>query len=1063
MIEPVQDSSVTQDLTQAKQAWTLPGRMATSELHGGTVTFLFTDIEGSTRLLKQLGDRYSTVLADQRRILRAAAEERQGREIDNQGDSFFFAFARANAALGAAVAAQRALAAHEWPEGAQVRVRMGLHTGEPLVEEQGYVGLGVHRAARIGAAAHGGQVLLSNATRELVADEVGGVSVRELGTYRLKDIDRPEVLYQLDIEELQTDFPPLRAEKVAKPRSLRRRAILLAALAGVISAAIAIPVFALGGGPSGSEALAGVDANAVGAIDASKGRIVGSIPVGTSPGSVAFGEGAIWVTNADAHSVSRIDPKTNAVVQTIQVGSGPVRVAVGGGFVWVANGLDGTVSKIDPNQNNGTVVDTLQVGNAPTGIAFGAGSVWVANSSDRTLMRIDPAVDRVVQTVPVVDGADSVAVGDGLVWVVSETGNSVTRINSKTGTVLPPIGVGNGPSAIAVGPGSAWVANALDGTVSRIDPKVGSVVKVIPVGDTPAGIAIAGNTVWVSNERAGTLSRIDPAQNSVVQTLKTANRPEGVAMAGNAIYVAVRASGLGHRGGTLTVLETASFDSIDPALAYFGPASMILTNDGLTGYRRVGGSDGGHLVADLAISLPVPSDGGRTYTFQLRPGIHYSTGALVRPADFRRALERSVAKHGGTAFYYSGIVGAGQCAKSPKRCDLSQGIVADPASNTVTFHLIAPDPDFLHKLTLPAAFAVPAATPLTARLPLPATGPYMIASYNAKRGVRFIRNPQFHQWSAAAQPSGYPDEIVLTVAESPRAQLRAVERGAADLSQFVPPSPAFRSRYAGQLQSNPQTNTGYFFLNTRVPPFDDVRVRRAVNLAIDRNRQVELNGGPGFSQPTCQVLPPNSDGYQRYCPYTIDPRPDGAYTGPDLAKARELVAASGTRGQPVIVRIGAAERFVRHAALVVSTLRSLGYGARLEVLPFSRYQKVTFDSRSKTQTAGNIWYADYLSASNFFNELLTCASFHPHSADNLNLAEFCNRRIDAEIARARSLQTSDPQAASQLWRKIDRDITDQAPWIAMYNVKVTDFVSRRVGNYQYNPQWGALLDQMWVK
>src|SRR5207247_7613957 len=104
-----------------------------------------------------------------------------------------------NAALGAAVVAQRALAEHDWPEGAQVRVRMGLHTGEPLVEEQSYVGLGVHRAARIGAAAHGGQVLLSNATRELVAAEVGGVAVREHGSYRLKDIDRPDVLFQLDI------------------------------------------------------------------------------------------------------------------------------------------------------------------------------------------------------------------------------------------------------------------------------------------------------------------------------------------------------------------------------------------------------------------------------------------------------------------------------------------------------------------------------------------------------------------------------------------------------------------------------------------------------------------------------------------------------------------------------------------------------------------------------------------------------------------------------------------------------------------------------------------------
>jgi class 3 adenylate cyclase len=194
-----------------------------AELPRGTVTFLFTDIEGSTRLLKRLGEPYSAVLADHRRILREAAEARDGREIDTQGDSFFFAFARANAALAAAVVAQRAHAEHEWPEGGEVRVRMGLHTGEPEVGEERYVGLGVHRAARIGAVAHGGQVLLSNATRELVEDEVGGVSVRELGSYRLKDIDRPERLFQVDIEGLQTEFPPLKAEKVAEPRSVRRR------------------------------------------------------------------------------------------------------------------------------------------------------------------------------------------------------------------------------------------------------------------------------------------------------------------------------------------------------------------------------------------------------------------------------------------------------------------------------------------------------------------------------------------------------------------------------------------------------------------------------------------------------------------------------------------------------------------------------------------------------------------------------------------------------------------------------------------------------------------------
>ena len=136
-----------------------------SELPQGTVTFLFTDIEGSTELLKRLGARYHEVLDAHARILREAASSHGGSEVDNQGDSFFFAFARANAALGAAVVAQRALAAHEWPDGAEVRVRMGLHTGEPSVGGERYVGLGVHRAARIGAAGHGGQVLLSNPTR----------------------------------------------------------------------------------------------------------------------------------------------------------------------------------------------------------------------------------------------------------------------------------------------------------------------------------------------------------------------------------------------------------------------------------------------------------------------------------------------------------------------------------------------------------------------------------------------------------------------------------------------------------------------------------------------------------------------------------------------------------------------------------------------------------------------------------------------------------------------------------------------------------------------------------
>jgi class 3 adenylate cyclase len=170
-------------------------------LPGGTVTFLFSDIEGSTRLLEQLGDRYGDVHRDHRRILRDELERAEGREVDTQGDAFFFSFTRAKDAVRGAVAAQRALGEHEWPDGAEVKVRMGLHTGEPTVGEEGYVGMDVVRAARICSAGHGGQILLSETTRALVGASLPeGVSIFPLGERRLKDIDEPERVFELEIE-----------------------------------------------------------------------------------------------------------------------------------------------------------------------------------------------------------------------------------------------------------------------------------------------------------------------------------------------------------------------------------------------------------------------------------------------------------------------------------------------------------------------------------------------------------------------------------------------------------------------------------------------------------------------------------------------------------------------------------------------------------------------------------------------------------------------------------------------------------------------------------------------
>jgi class 3 adenylate cyclase/catechol 2,3-dioxygenase-like lactoylglutathione lyase family enzyme len=182
-------------------------------LPAGTVTFLFSDIEGSTKLARDLGDGYASVLDEHARILRAAFESHEGHEIDTQGDSFFVAFPRAKSAVLAAATAQRALSEHSWPGGAELRVRIGLHTGEAAITDDRYLGVAVHHASRVCSAGHGGQVLLSQSTTAVLEDErLDGIEVCELGHHHLDGFEQPERIFQLVIPGLRTDFPPLRAQ-----------------------------------------------------------------------------------------------------------------------------------------------------------------------------------------------------------------------------------------------------------------------------------------------------------------------------------------------------------------------------------------------------------------------------------------------------------------------------------------------------------------------------------------------------------------------------------------------------------------------------------------------------------------------------------------------------------------------------------------------------------------------------------------------------------------------------------------------------------------------------------
>jgi peptide/nickel transport system substrate-binding protein len=814
---------------------------------------------------------------------------------------------------------------------------------------------------------------------------------------------------------------------------------------------------------SGKNATLRIPADGVGVLE--HGKVVAAGSLGASPSDIAAGGGALWVTSADEQTVSRVDPDTGEVRQTIPVGSGPSGVAADDHGVWVANSLDGTVSRIDPRTN--TVVETIPVEGSPVAVAVGPRSVWIASRDGQSISRLDSRTGDPGVAVPVGPAPRALAVGANSLWVADEKRGVVFRIDPGQRRIVDTITVGNGPVDIAVGERSVWVANNLDGTVSRIDPVRGAVTAVITTGDGPRGIAVTPDGVWVSNEFDGTLALIDPGSNTRKRVVRIGERPEGLAARGGRLFLAVRSAGATHRGGTLRLagvngpFQPGSVDTTNYSIA----PTTILTNDGLVGFRRVGGADGSQLVPDLAVALATPTDDGRTYTFRLRAGISYSTGRPVQPADFRQALERALIITHDPSHYYGAIVGADTCIARPKRCNLSRGIATDGRAQTVTFHLREPDPDFLYKLALPYAFAVPADTPAkdVGTHPLPATGPYLISSYKPRTrgGLTLLRNPRFHEWSKAAQPAGYPDRIIFArLRGSTRSVVRAVERGRQDLAlNGVPPDleDEVATQYASQKHVNPLTGTTYLFLNTKVPPFDDIRARHALNYAADRAAGVRISSRASGAQPTCQILPPNFPGYQPYCPYTLRPRMRREWTSPDLERANQLVAASASRG--AVVTVWVPDNHRGEAAFAATLLRSLGYRARTKRVSDKVYYnpaKGPLNPRRHAQAGLFSWFADYPAASNYFGTFFSCRA-------PSNWSEFCDRGIEAEIQRALKLQSGDPYLANRLWARIDREIVDKAPVVPLFTLKQVDIVSRRVGNYQFHPQWGVLLGQLWVR
>jgi peptide/nickel transport system substrate-binding protein len=524
-----------------------------------------------------------------------------------------------------------------------------------------------------------------------------------------------------------------------------------------------------------------------------------------------------------------------------------------------------------------------------------------------------------------------------------------------------------------------------------------------------------------------------------------------------------------HRGGTMKLLAKAAGGTLDPHVNYTLQYWNLFqaTYDGLLAFTKAGGDAAFEVVPDIAEKIPTPTNGGKTWVFTIRKGIKFSNGKEVTTADVVASFQRIFkVKSPTSGTFYAGIVGASACLKKPATCTLKGGVSANAAKRTVTINLTAPDPEFKYKLAVPHAAIVPAASPAkdAGTTPIPGTGAYYFASYKPTKQLVMKRNPHFKVWSKDAQPDGYPDQITESFGLTVEAQITAIENGQADWTLEAPPADRLgemSTKYADQTHVETLTAFWYVPMNTRMAPFNNLKARQAVNYAIDRNATVKIFGGPKLATPNCQVLPPGFPGNKPYCPYTKNP--GTKWSAPDLAKAKRLVKESGTAGQKVAVVTPDDEVNKAMGVYLQSVLNQIGYKAKVKPISGNIFFTYVQNTKNKVQINVQQWYQDYPAASDFLYILFGCESFHPGSDSSINIAGFCNKKINAQMHKALKLAQENEDAANELWAKIDRMVTDAAPMATLFTPKHIDFVSKRVGNFTFSKQFYWLVDQSWVK
>jgi len=541
-----------------------------------------------------------------------------------------------------------------------------------------------------------------------------------------------------------------------------------------------------------------------------------------------------------------------------------------------------------------------------------------------------------------------------------------------------------------------------------------------------------------------------------------AKSPKAIALLLALIAVALGLSACGSssgkEGGTLRVSYASFPGYLDPALGYDTESytAMYNTYIPLLTYAHADGEAGSKVIPGLAKALPEISDDGRTYTLFLRKGLKYSDGTPVRASDFPFTVERMFKVNSGGSPFYTDIVGAEEFAET-KQGGIP-GIEADDKSGKIVIHLSKPRGTLTNELGLLFVALLPQGTPardLTATPP-PATGPYEIVKSEPGRGFEYERNPQWLKNNAKLLPqlpSGHVDKIDVTVVRNPSTQVNDIEQGRYDWMENPPPADRYaevKSKFEGtQFRVEPQINTYYFWMNTTRAPFDDVKVRQAVNYAIDPAALERIYAGTLVAGQ--QILPPGMPGHKRFELYPHD-----------MAKAKQMIAEANPSDREITVWTDTESPNDEAGEYYEGVLDELGFDTTLKIVNPDNYFTLMGNLSTPDRDTGWVnWFEDYPHPNDFFQPLLAAESIQP--TNNTNWSELDDPALNAKIQQLGREQLGPKQEAE--YAKLDREFMEQAPWAPYGTLAVATFVADTIDldKVIFNPTFGQDLTSFQFK